>query len=50
MVANAASLVGGSKPLTLAHPDDPAAYPPSTGQQPQDEPKGNPFEDDDVPF
>jgi len=51
IVVNSVSLVGGAKPLTMAHPDDPAAYPkPQTREHPQDGPVIDPWQDDDIPY
>ena len=51
IVVNDVSLVGGARPLTMAHPDDPAAYPKAAARKhPQDEPTINPWQDDDIAY
>ena len=50
VVVNAVSLVGGAQPLTMAHPDDPAAYSAPKRPHPQDSVVINPWQDDDIAY
>jgi len=50
VVVENVSLVGGAKPLTVAHPDDPAAYSAPARSHPQDNVIINPWQDDDIAY